>query len=197
MKDVEGSARVIDVGNGLTITAREQQLCLFYIESFNATQAAIKAGYAETTALGAAWKLFEKPPVQKYLAMLLVERKKKISDFSIEDVMENLQEVLNRSMQAVPVTKYDAKQKKRVPVTDENGASVWKFDAAASLRALELIGKHLGMFTEQINIRVESEVAEELDAFFNKLHSQLPTRIWAEVQRAALAESNEVTITSN
>lgn len=52
-------------------------------------------------------------------------------------------------MQRAPVTDRKGEQ-----VTDEEGRAVWTFDAKNANRALELLGKHLGIFTDKIRAEV-------------------------------------------
>ncbi len=49
-------------------------------------------------------------------------------------------------MQAVPVMRFDAVEKRMVQATDEFGNDIWQFDSTGANRSTELIGKHLGMF---------------------------------------------------
>ena len=53
-------------------------------------------------------------------------------------------------MQRTPVMKFDRTEKRMKPVVDEDtGEGVWEFDAAGANRALELIGRHLGLFLDK------------------------------------------------
>ena len=58
-------------------------------------------------------------------------------------------------MQARPVVNMKGEQ-----VYDEDGSAVWTFDAKNAIRTLELLGKHLGMFTDKI--KTETTGAIEL-----------------------------------
>ena len=61
-------------------------------------------------------------------------------------VMQNLIECSRRCLEKTAVTKWDSKRKEFVPAEDEEGRSVYQFDSKGANRALELIGKQLGMF---------------------------------------------------
>ena len=43
-------------------------------------------------------------------------------------------------------------------MVDEEGRGVWRFDARSADKALELLGRHLGMFTD----RIEADVRESV-----------------------------------
>ena len=50
-------------------------------------------------------------------------------------------------MQRAPVLDMKGNQ-----VRDEEGLGLWEFDAKDALRALELLGKHLGMFSDKLRL---------------------------------------------
>ena len=66
-------------------------------------------------------------------------------------VVERLKVVAERCLQAHPVMVWDPKQKAMVQKVDEDGNHVWEFDSVGANRALELLGKHKAMFTDNIN----------------------------------------------
>ncbi len=68
-------------------------------------------------------------------------------------VMDHLMEITNRCMQAVPVNK---------TAQNKTGEGEWKFDAAGAIRALTLLGKDLGMFTDKVQEQ-ESTYEDILD----------------------------------
>ena len=72
-------------------------------------------------------------------------------------VVERLREVAERCMQAVP------------PPAPKAGADpapgVWKFDAGSAIRALNLLGKQMGMFSDKVEhqVSVHEDALEELE----------------------------------
>ena len=74
-----------------------------------------------------------------------------------EWVVERLREVAERCMQAVP------------PPAPKAGADpapgVWKFDAGSAIRALNLLGKQMGMFSDKVEhqVSVHEDALEELE----------------------------------
>ena len=121
-----------------------------YITSLNATQSAIRAGYSQKTAYSIGQKLLKNVEVKQALDMAMNERKER-TELSADYVLKNLRESVERCMQRQPV------MSKGEQVTDEQGNTVWTFDAKGATRALELIGKHLGMFTDKLKVEEQTE----------------------------------------
>ena len=124
-----------------------------YIKDFNATQAAIRAGYSEKTAGAIGAENLTKPEIQEAISTAMSERAKR-TELTQDYIVSNLMEIVSRAMQATPVIR------KGEQLTDENGQGVWEFDAKNALRALELLGKHLGMFSDKIKAEISTQ---ELD----------------------------------
>jgi phage terminase small subunit len=141
------------------LTPKQQRFCQEYLIDLNGTQAAIRAGYSKKTANEQSSQLLAKLNIQTEISKIRDERAKATA-LNAQWVIENLEEVSQRCMQKVPVVKYDREKRCMKQVIDEDGEGVWQFDSAGANRALELLGKHLGMFTERheltgdVNIKV-------------------------------------------
>lgn len=123
-----------------TLTMKQRMFCDEYLVDMNGTQAAIRAGYSIGCATSQASKMLSMPKLQKYLETK--RRKLEIkTEMSAQYVLQNLKDVAERCMSAQPVVNMAGK-----PVLDENGNPVYRFDSAGANKALELIGKHLGVF---------------------------------------------------
>lgn len=119
-----------------------------YLVDLNATQAAIRAGYSEKTAYSAGQRLLKHVEVQKAVTKAQAERSQRV-EVTQDYVINNLVEIVERTMQRAPVLDRKGEQ-----VTDEEGRAVWTFDAKSANRALELLGKHLGIFAEKVKTEV-------------------------------------------
>lgn len=76
------------------LTARQKAFCQYYVELNNGTQAAIKAGYKETTAPEQASRLLKKDNVHQEIRQLQQEiRSSTIA--SAQEVMEYFTKVMN------------------------------------------------------------------------------------------------------
>lgn len=128
----------------MKLTPKRKDFCEQYVVDFKGKDAAIRAKYSEKTARNIAANLLTIVNIQEYIAELIAKRSKK-TEITAEYVLTSLQEVAQRCMQKVPVLDKDGKE------TGE-----WRFEASGANRSLELIGRHLEMFTERL--RVEGDI---------------------------------------
>ena len=101
-----------------------------------ATQAAIRAGYSERTARSVGSENLTKPDIQARIAELQAERSKR-TDIKADDVLRRL------------IREADA--------GDMNEPN------AARIRAVELLGKHLGLFVDRKIIGIRALPLEDLN----------------------------------
>lgn len=126
--------------NGRSLTDKQRRFVEEYLLDLNATQAAIRAGYSEKTAQQQGSENLSKPVI----AAAIAERQQAVSnklELSAEWVLERLVENANRAMQAVAVT-------------DNEGTKTgeYKYEGNVANRALELLGKHMGMFKDKMEL---------------------------------------------
>jgi phage terminase small subunit len=142
------------------LTQRQRAFCHEYLVDLNATQAAIRAGYSRRTANEQAARALAKVSVQAEVQRLLEERKKRVgvdADFVVRTLVENVQ----RSMQAVPVR-----------VANGEAIGEYRYDGHVVNKALELLGRHLGIFSD----RVKHEFGGGVQLDFVSLVKQLENR---------------------
>ena len=130
------------------LTDRQTAFVREYLVDLNATQAAIRAGYSERTASRIGPQLLGKTWVREAIEKAQAKRARRV-EVTQDYVLSNLVEVVERTMQRAPVLDRKGEQ-----VTDEEGRAVWTFDAKGANRALELLGKHLGIFTDKVRAEV-------------------------------------------
>lgn len=135
------------MAKGNDLTNRQKRFVEEYLIDLNATQAAIRAGYSKKNAEKIGYQLLEKTRV----ATAIQKAQKHLSEraqISQDEIIRDLIEIKERCLQRVPVVDRKGNQ-----IQDENGRDVWEFDAKNANRALELLGKHLGMFdNNNVNI---------------------------------------------
>lgn len=135
------------------LTPKQQRFVEEYLVDLNATQAAIRAGYSSRTANEQAARLSAKISISQAIAAAMEERSKRV-EIDADYVLKNLVEIVERSMQRAPVFVGFGEQ-----LTDEDGRSVWRFDGKNAIRALELLGKHKGMWTDKVEMSGELDIA--------------------------------------
>jgi phage terminase small subunit len=132
-----------------TINDKHEVFCKEYLLDLNGAQAAIRAGYAPDSARITASKLLTDANILTRIKALMDERSKNTM-VDATFVVEGLKEVFNRCMQKEAVLEFDPVEKKLKQKVDENGNSVWQFDSVGANKALELLGKHLALFTDKM-----------------------------------------------
>lgn len=130
------------------LTDKQTAFVREYLVDLNATQAAIRAGYSERTASRIGPQLLGKTWVREAIEKAQAKRARRV-EVTQDYVLSNLVEVVERTMQRAPVLDRKGEQ-----VSDEEGRAVWTFDAKGANRALELLGKHLGIFTDKVKQEV-------------------------------------------
>jgi len=142
-----------------------------YLIDLNATQAAKRAGYSLATAYSQGQRLLKHVEIRTYIQNAMEERSKRIlidADF----VLEGLKNVAQRCLQATPVMRFDNVEMHMVQVKDDDGRDVWEFDSNGANKALELIGKHVGVFEKDNNQKASKPAdLELLTSIANKLNS--------------------------
>ena len=116
----------------MKLTEKQKRFCEEYLVDLNATQAAIRAGYKEKTARSSASENLTKPDIQQYLRELIDKRSER-TGIAADTVLLELERI---ALSDVEIT---GKEK---------------------IKALELLGKHLGLFSEQKGAAGEEELPQ-------------------------------------
>lgn len=127
------------------MTPKQQRFAEEYLVDLNATQAAIRAGYSEKTAYSIGQENLNKPEIQQAISDARVKRSER-TEITQDWIIDRLVENVERAMQAEPVL-------------DDKGnrTGEYVYQGNVANRALELLGKHQGMFIDrqQIDNRVQ------------------------------------------
>ncbi len=128
------------------MTERQKRFCEEYLVDLCAARAARRAGYAESTALSSAptWINPEhpsRPELRREIDRLLAERAKQ-TRVSANGVVRELTRIAFDGQD-------EAAEEGAAPARPKGSADVRTQDR---LRALELLGKHLGIFTEHLAV---------------------------------------------
>lgn len=126
------------------LTAKQAAFVKEYLVDLNGTQAAIRAGFSRKTARVKASQLMDLPHVMEAIDVEMAQREER-TGITQDYVLMGLKEVAERCLQRAPVVNMAGNQ-----VQDEEGNHLWQFNAPGANKALELLGKHLGMFKEKV-----------------------------------------------
>lgn len=163
----------------MALTAKQKRFVEEYLIDLNATQAAIRAGYSSKTAQEQSSRLLSNVMVQETIAKAMAERSKRTGinqDRVIQELARiafvNPQNVIQTSNASVrqDISEDDAAciQAVKVKMSEsENGSSCEReVRLNDKLKALELLGKHLGMFKDKVEIdgslKTETSKLDEL-----------------------------------
>lgn len=126
---------------GVRLTEKQKQFCDFYIETLNATEAALKAGYSSRTARFIGSENLTKPHIQNYIDQRLKElESRRIAD--AKEVLEYLTAVMR------------GEEEETVIVGGEFGIEKVKKEPSIRERnkAAELLGRRYSLFTDKVDI---------------------------------------------
>jgi phage terminase small subunit len=121
----------------MTLTEKQQVFVAEYLIDLNATKAAIRAGYNAHRADQIGYENLRKPEIQKAIKDAMNQRAER-TQLSQDWIIQKLQENVERAMAAVPVL-----------TSDGQHSGVYTYNGAVANKALELLGKHKGMFVDR------------------------------------------------
>lgn len=121
-----------------------------YLIDLNATQAAIRAGYSQKTAGQIGEQNLKKLEIAEAIKAAMEKRADRNS-VTQDEVISGLRELRDMAMGKKPMRVTEIlRVSGKPPKTIEIDVKV--FEAAAAKGALELLGKHIGMFKEKVEL---------------------------------------------
>lgn len=164
------------------MTKKQKKFVEEYLIDLNATQAAIRAGYSPDTAGSIGSENLRKPEIRACIEKAMAERSKRTGINQDRIIMElakigllNPKNLINFEEATV---KEDATEEdlaaissirvKRFPTKDGEGVEreVKMYDKA---KALELLGRHLGMFKDKVEVSGLEEEKKKLDDILQQI----------------------------
>ena len=136
--------------NTKNLTPKQQCFVEEYLTDLNATQAAVRAGYSRNCAGQIGVENLKKPVIAAAVAEAKRERSE-ATKIDAEWVLRQAVELHRRCMQEIRPVRNPKTGKQ---LYDDEGNALFKFNAAAANRALELVGKHvdIGAFKQQLEV---------------------------------------------
>lgn len=158
------------------LTDKQKRFCEEYLIDLNATQAAIRAGYSEDSAGAIGHENLKKPDIQEYVSARqkelqeatgitqkrVLEEYAKIAFFDIRSIytvdggLKNIRDLDDSSAGAIAsVESYEEK----TGGEDVEAIGVTrKVKLHDKVRALSDLGRHLGMFTDKMDVNVSGNI---------------------------------------
>jgi len=153
------------------LTAKQQMFVSEYLVDLNATQAAIRAGYSTKMAGKIGYQLLEKTRIQEAIETAMKEREKR-TQITADRVLQELARIAYSDMRRF--SRWGpggVKLKNSEELSDDEAACVAevsetvteyggsiKFKLHDKLKALELAGRHLGLFKDKLELSGETGV---------------------------------------
>lgn len=133
-----------------------------YLKDLNATQAATRAGYSKKTAREQATRLLSNVAVAEMIQRAMNKRSEKI-EIDADYVLRTIKETIERCKQSAPVL---GKNGKAIMVETPTGelAPVYAFEPMAVFRGAELLGKHLVLWTEKVDVNLSTDTVNAIYA---------------------------------
>ena len=147
------------------LTAKQQRFIDEYLVDFNATQAAIRAGYRKQNAYQIGSENLRKPKIQSEIARRQGDLQKR-TEVSQDRVVKELARIAFVDASVVCVTDFDK-------LTDDQRAAIqgikptnfgWEIKLCDKIKALELLGRHIGMFADKLEVKGSIDIASVLAA---------------------------------
>ena len=155
----------------MALTEKQKRFVEEYLIDLNATQAAIRAGYSVKRASEIGYQLLQKTTVSHAISKAMAERSRrtgisqdrvlqelaKIAFVNATDVI-NMDEATIRGDANREDTAAIASVKVKTIPTESGEIVEREVKTYDKIKALELLGKHLGMFTDKLNVDAEMAV---------------------------------------
>lgn len=156
------------------MTEKQKRFVEEYLIDLNATQAAIRAGYSPKYADREGHKLVENSRVSEAIEKALAERSRrtginqdrvvqelaKIAFVKITDVVNDDCEILPDADEA-DLAAIESVKVKSIPTKSGEVGVEREIKLSSKLKALELLGKHLGMWNDKLDVNMNVPVIFE------------------------------------
>ena len=157
----------------MKINAKQITFCEEYLVDLNATQAAIRTGYARRTANRIGSQLLSKLVIQEKIAELVAERSQE-NLATVERIIKELCAIAFTKLTDIVYidAQGQAKVKPTAELTDAQQRAIEsisetqfgvKIKMHDKTRAIELLGRHLGMWLDRVEVNNTGKVTELTD----------------------------------
>lgn len=161
------------------MTKKQKRFCEEYLIDLNATQAAIRAGYSPDTAKAIGCENLTKPDIRAHIDLVMAERSRRTgvnADRVIQELAKiafvNATDVIDPKTATVKENALPedtaAIQSVKVKTFGEDGLER-EIKMADKLRALDMLGRHLGMFKDKLELSGVDTEKTKLDDLLQQM----------------------------
>ena len=131
------------------MTPKQERFVEEYLVDLNATQAAIRAGYSETTARQIGAQNLSKLVIQQAIEAARNKRSERV-ELTQDEVVRDLRELRDICMGRKPVRITEVVKNAQLGEVTAREVEVYALEPTGAGKALDLLGKHLGMFVDKV-----------------------------------------------
>lgn len=164
------------------LTEKQKRFVEEYLIDLNATQAAIRAGYSPNTAKDIGCENLAKPNIRACIDKEIAERSKRtginqdrvirelarLAFVNANDVIDMEEATLKDGATEDDTAAISSVKVKTIPTKEGEGIER-EIKLTDKLKALELLGKHLGMFKDKVEIDATVKSTAKLDSILSQL----------------------------
>ena len=132
------------------LTDKQKRFIEEYLVDLNATQAAIRAGYSERTAYSIGEENLKKPEIKRAIEEAQLNRLSRVQ-ITQDDVIRMLIENIEKSSGTKQVVITQTRKSEDGEFVGDDVAQ-FVYEPSSVNKALELLGKHLGMFKDKLDV---------------------------------------------
>ncbi|MFQ1014826.1 terminase small subunit [Avibacterium paragallinarum] len=141
---------VKSTSKGRGLTDKQKRFVEEYLIDLNATQAAIRAGYSKNRASELGYQLLQKTTVQQAIEAAQNKRAERVQ-ITQDDVIRMLLENIEVASGKKAVIKTEIRKSEDGELVGDDVAQ-FVYESSSVNKALELLGKHLGMFSQKVDL---------------------------------------------
>lgn len=167
----------------MALTKKQKRFCEEYLIDLNATQAAIRAGYSPESARQSGADNMKNPYIRARIEKAMADRSRRTGVNADRVVMElakiafvNAADVIDADDATLKADAADedlaAVQSVKVKTFGEDGVER-EIKLADKIKALELLGRHLGMFNDRLRLDAKLDTGK-LDSILAQLKDGVP-----------------------
>lgn len=134
------------MARGDKLSPKQERFCMEYIKDLNATQAAIRAGYAPKRAGEQGYGILQSPKAKAFLDEIMAAKNKELIADQ-DEILKYLTSVMRGENKSIEIV---------VEGTGDGTSAARTMEKEPSekdrLRAAELLGKRYGLYTDKVNI---------------------------------------------